>query len=69
MPQIPLFLAGCRTGQVPYTEFLKIKFLDTTALKQLEVVRWLYTSGGSVHSPDPSLVPRFTCLSDANVFF
>ena len=67
--QIPSFLVGCRTGEVPYTEFMRIKFLGTTASKQLEVVRWLYTSVDSVHSPDPSLVPRFTCLIDANVFF
>ena len=34
--------------------------------KQLEVVSWFYTtSDGSVHSSDP----RFTYLSDANVFF
>ena len=55
------------TELLPGIEFLSMKSLDTMphALKQFEVVSWFHTNDGSVHSPDP----RFTHLSDSNVFF
>ena len=55
------------TKLVPCTEFLRMNLNPWTphASKQLKVVSWFHTSDGSVYSPDP----RFTHLSDANVFF
>ena len=46
--------------QIPCTEFLRMKSLDITTSKQLQVVSWFHTNDGSVHLQDP----RFTCLSD-----
>ena len=44
------------TELVTCTEFLRMKSLDTTCFKTLEVVSWFHTSDGSVHSPDPKLL-------------
>ena len=51
------------TELVPCTDFLKMKYLDTHASKQLEIISWFHTNDISVHSLDP----RFTRLPVANI--
>ena len=54
------------TEPVPCTDFLKMKSLDTTCFKLLEIkIIWFHTNDISVHSSDP----KFAHLPDANTVF
>ena len=70
MEQCHRFLHSWKdTEPVLYTglSFLKMKFLDITASKQLEIPKmsWFYTNDISVHSSNPKL----THLADTNIAF
>ena len=65
MKQCHRFLCSWQdTELVSCTDFLKMKFLNTTDFKTAWGIKLVSDQCGSVHSPDP----RFTHVSDANVF-